>query len=81
MTTRSLKKQGRVFYLHTIDGRPAAYVRGKQICFINSYGKAGQLARSLAQIRKEQDASTEWRIAKGYDSHGNNYGYRRVRLP
>lgn len=73
--------KSKTYYLHTIDGRPAYYVPGMQICYINFYGKPKPLVASLDQIRAEQKASSEWRKAQGYDHGTKDYGYRRVRLP
>ena len=70
--------KNRTYYLHTIDGRPAFYVHGMQICFANRYGKPAPLATSLGQIKREQRASVEWRRAQGYDHSAEEYGYRRV---
>lgn len=69
------------FYMHTLDGRPAFYsARNQQVCFMNSYGKASQLCRSLEELRKQQKASEAWRKAKGLDTTWD-MGYRRVSLP
>jgi hypothetical protein len=65
-------------YLHTIDGKPAMYVSGEQICFRPFYGKAYPLADSLDQIRKEQRASNEWRKKQGFRSDGPEHGYVRI---
>lgn len=55
----------KIYYLHTLDGKPA-YFDGQQVCFVNYRGKAAPLAKNLAQIRKEQQMSDEWREKQGY---------------
>jgi hypothetical protein len=64
------------YYLHTLDGKPAAF-DGNQVHFM---AHGNRLASSLDQIRAEQKASAAWRGDKGY-SLLHTYGYRRVRLP
>lgn len=69
----------RVMYMHTIDGYPAKYLeRNRQITFA---GKRGiRLVPSLAQIRREQRATVEWRTAQGYGDHDTKYGYVLVEV-
>lgn len=76
-----MKKQT-TYYLHTIDGRPAFFDRGEQICFINSYGPSvPDLVPSLRQIRAEQKASAAWREENFCGNENNGYDYVRVRFP
>ena len=70
-----------VFYMHTIEGPPAYYVPGKQICFITHFGTAGMLAHSLKQIREERALSVKYRQEAGIGEDGSRYGYKRVRTP
>lgn len=65
------------YYMHTLDGKPAFYEAGCQICF----AQQSQLAKgfnilkatTLAQIRKEQRASKRFRKSYGWDV--STYGY------
>lgn len=75
-----IKTKSRWLYFHTIDGCPAQYWKGEQICYVNSYGKNGGIVNvcsSLKQIKKEQKLSDNWRLSKGYPINGN-YGYLRI---
>jgi len=66
-------------YMHTIDGMPAYFEEGGQICHMAHYGKANPLADSLKQIRREQKTSVKYRCEElGVDEDGTKYGYRRV---
>ncbi len=69
------------FYMHTINGKPALYWPGEQICYYNYYGKLTPLAKSLSQIRREQKASHEYRRSYGATVDPKEYGYIRVRTP
>lgn len=64
------------YYLHTLNGLPAAF-DGRQVHYMTH---GDRLAASLDQIRAEQRASAEWRAKKGYDMNCK-YDYRRLRLP
>lgn len=66
----------RTFWMHTVDGKPAAY-DGQQICY---WWRRAPLARSLQQIRRERQACIEWRALHGF-SVGSGYGHITVRLP
>lgn len=68
----------RTWYMHTLDGRPATYVPGTQICFVDGRHKA-RLVPSLAQIRRERRASGEWRERRGYRDDGD-YDYVLVEV-
>ena len=66
------------YYLHTLDGKPAEFVTDQNtICFRTKYGKAGLLATSLHQIRREQaiDQKENPETSKDFE-----YGYCRVRV-
>ena len=70
-------------YIHTLDGIPAQYTPGEQICFANgTRGNAGitRLARSVHQIKQEQKLSSAWRKAQGFLTFNQDYGYVRVRI-
>lgn len=72
----------KTYYMHTIDGRPAFYVLGKQICFMTFYGLANPLAKSLRQIKAERIKSVKWRKSKGFDNYNiGQYGHFRVSAP
>lgn len=45
------------YYLHLLNGQPAVYVPGQGVCFASFYGPPNKLARSLKQLRAEQDES------------------------
>lgn len=65
-------------YMHTIEGRPAIYEPNEQICFM-CHGTNLILCDSLRQIRREQELSSKWRMAKGFDLM-DDYGYLRVKI-
>ena len=65
-------------YLHLIDGRPALYIQGMQICFMRN-GESMKFCRSLRQVYREQQASTRWRLEHRYPSHQQSYGYLRIK--
>lgn len=67
------------YYLHTLDGLPAAFYDDR-VCFMSFYGPANPLATSLKQIRREQDSSKVIDRIDGRDGEFV-YSYRRVRLP
>ena len=72
----------KTFYLHTIEGMPAAYsANDQQICYMTHFGNPGALVPTLKQIRQEQFASTAYRQREGIGEDGSKYGYRRVCLP
>lgn len=68
-----------MFYMHTLDGKPAYYVDGEQVCFIDS--RPGKLARSLDEIRAQWTASEAWRKKRGYGPMIYPHGYKKVTLP
>jgi hypothetical protein len=65
-------------YIHTIDGKAATF-DGEQVCFsvrtipITTCG-------NLKEIRCQQTASDQWRIAHNFTNFGHRFGYRRVRF-
>lgn len=74
----------RKMYMHTVRDRPATYHAGEQIALVSAgrYMRRGiTLAASLKQIKQEQRASGEWRIAQGFDPHFAEYGYVLVTVP
>jgi hypothetical protein len=65
-------------YIHTIDGRPAVFWRGEQICYAENGNRlSALLVPSLRQIRREQAASEAWRRSQGFEP--TPYGYLRLR--
>lgn len=64
-------------YMHTINGKPAQFTGG-QICF--APWKITRFAKDLRQIRREQDATKQYRKDRNY-SLKFNYGYRIIYLP
>ena len=71
----------KTYYMHMINGKPAAYFPKHGICYMNFYGKPNPLSASLKQIRHEQKATVEYRRGLGIKDVGTKYGYRRVMLP
>lgn len=69
------------FYMHTINGKPAIYVEGQQIVYINMYSRVtfGEVfVNSLADIRKQQARCREWRAQRGMSDEAGKYGYLRI---
>ena len=71
-------KKPKTYYLHTLDGQPADF-SGEQVCYAVHYGKPNKLATSLKQIRREQQASREYRERIGFENDCE-YGYRRYSI-
>lgn len=67
-------------YMHTIDGKPAKYVEGEQIVFLNNASK-NVLRDSLNQIRADQKATIKWRKRNGFKCNDARYGYVMFYLP
>jgi hypothetical protein len=64
----------RKFYLHTIDGQPAAYSKEEgQIHYGLGKIDLRKCPKDLGQVRREQQASEEWRLAQGYDAMDYDY--------
>ena len=75
-----MKKQ---LYMHLIDGRPAEYYPGEQICYAATgrYSRTGiqRLATSIEQIKKEQKLSEKWRLSRGFPPViARDYSYVRI---
>jgi len=66
-------------YMHTLDGRPAHYYPGEQICYAIQ-PRPIPLCSSLKQIKKEQKLSAEWRVKKGFNPN-NDYSHMKVKTP
>lgn len=68
-------------YIHTLNGKPAAYVKyayGDYMFYIQSWTRvrASQLfVRSLATIKKQQAAVIADRKQSGYGDEADVYGY------
>jgi hypothetical protein len=73
--------QGKWLYMHTLNGVPAQYVEGEQICYANGIrGNTGvsRLCESRTQIKREQRLAKRWRIKRGYRVIPGDYGYVRI---
>jgi len=69
----------KTIYIHTIDGQPAYFSEpDNQIVYVCHYDKFAIPAYSLAQIRKEQKITKEYRKLSGF--YDNGYGYKRYRI-
>lgn len=79
-TKRGAQPKRRVYYMHMIQGSPATYEKGSQICY-SVKTRPIRLARSLEQIKKEQALSDGWRNKRGYSVNSDLYGWRKVVLP
>lgn len=70
--------KSKVKYMHTLDGKPAAYEPGKQVHFAH-WRRPVVLADSLEQIKREQRASIAWRRRQGFrDDFKDVYDHVRV---
>jgi hypothetical protein len=78
------KKVSKRMYMHTLDGKPAFYIQGGQVCYANQ-GRSGHhrqlLVQSLAQLKAEQKASRAWRQSIGMADMASEYGYCIVGVP
>lgn len=64
-------------FIHTIDGLPAQYYDGEQICY--GMRRCGvKTVDTLAQIKKEQRASIKFRKKQGWEEDGFDYDYMRI---
>lgn len=61
-------------YMHTLDGKPASYYEKDGVCFTI---RRIRLAKSLRQIRREQEACKRRRAADGLPND-YRYGYATV---
>ena len=75
------KKKYKTYYLHTIKGRLAYYLKEQQIYYGGKIIIPQHLVKSLNQIRKEQNLSSQWRAKNGFSSHSEDYDYIIIRLP
>lgn len=70
-------------YMHTINGRPAMYQPGTYICYINQWNRVNaseMFVSTLATIKRQQEASRQWRLAEGISEEPlDKYGYIRIR--
>lgn len=66
-------------YMHTLEGRPATYVKNSQVCFLSN-GSVLSLCDSLAQIRREQKQSLKWRLKKNMSDRKEDYGCLRIKI-
>jgi hypothetical protein len=66
----------RTYWMHTIDGRPAAF-DGYQICY---WWPGAKLATSLKQIKRECVLTEKWRLRMGLDLHPSSYSHITLRL-
>lgn len=70
------RKDMRSRYMHTIDGRPATYIKNQQICFAGIKTPI-RLCSSKKVLKNQQRISSEWRKKQGF-SDRDDYGYKRV---
>lgn len=68
--------------MHTMDGRPASYNPGGQICFLTSSRSfPTRLCDSMSQIRRERRLSDKWRKSQGFDVTPWSVGRVFVQVP
>ena len=79
-STETAKRKRRIYFMHTLRGHAAFYVKNGQICY-SQIRIPITLARSVEQIKKEQALSTGWRNRRGFGDSTDDYGYRRVVMP
>ena len=71
----------KIMYMHTIDGYPACYWQGEQICYIRKYHKPKKvLVSSVSQIKKEQRLSMAWRVNQGFDKKPDRKDYGWIKI-
>ncbi len=76
-----IKLPKKALYCHSIGGRPAKYLEGEQIYFLNwnNHFSKSDCKETLEEIRKEQKNSLKWRKEKGFDCEdAEEYGYFRI---
>uniref|UniRef100_A0A6H1ZRX2 Uncharacterized protein n=1 Tax=viral metagenome TaxID=1070528 RepID=A0A6H1ZRX2_9ZZZZ len=66
-------------YIHTINGSPAIFHKGGQICY-TTYNRATKLVNSLSQIKKEQKLSKKWRKKMGFLNSIIKYGWIKIAI-
>lgn len=67
----------RIRYMHTLDGQPATFIDGEQICFA-ACRRPINLCASMDEIREQRKASSKWRRKKGWSNNLFHYGAVRV---
>lgn len=69
--------------MHTMDGKPATYLPGEQICFAASGKRSAiSLVDSMAQIREQRKFSSKRRKLQGFDPDDNMADrHRKGRFP
>lgn len=73
--SRKMKTKWR--YMHLLDGKPAEYSPdGRTIFFRDT--SVRNLARTLRQIRREQEVDRKWRQSVGLNCEASRYGYIRI---
>lgn len=71
----------KALYLHTLDDKPA-FFDGNQVVFCNPHLRRPMpLCASLAQLKREQNASVKYRIANKMTASIRDYGYIRLSEP
>ncbi len=63
------------YYMHLLEGQPAEFQDGH---IVFSGKRVGSLAKSLAQIRKEQTTDKLWCAKRGITFTNVAYSYVRV---
>jgi hypothetical protein len=76
----------RTMYMHTIDGKPASYDEpwGRPYLYFaggRSRRSRAKLVPTLTQLRHEQIAAAQVRIAEGLTDDRARYGYVLVEVP
>lgn len=57
-------------FMHTIDGQPASYQAGEQICFATQSKRgAVTLVDSIQEIKQQQALSAKWRRQHGFEEN------------
>ena len=69
------KRKFKTYYIHTIDNAPARF-DGDTIV---DGGNSVPVVTTLARLRREQRSAV--RYDSGWNIHGVDYGYIRVRVP
>lgn len=64
--------------MHLIEGKPATYQHGTQVCFLGN-GSVLNLCNSLSELRRQQKSSLNWRLARNLEDRKEDYGYLRIR--
>lgn len=68
----------RIFYMHTLDGKPAGYTEQVGwVYFSNQTLKTSEMATSLRQLRRQQEKSKATRADLTDDWR---HGYKRIAI-